>query len=380
MQLRPSLSVLKWTLVLVVLGSLLTLAYSINERIRRARSAETEADQAGSPKRAANSIVKLGAQLAESHGIKDEPAQSILWSPRVVVYGRVVPNPLATFEVRSPFGGRLRADPDYEWPAPGRWLRSGSVLGRLDIRASPQERLDIQTKLAEARAKEHGAEEVLKLQEDRAKRYQKLAKDQAISRRDLDDALIALAEARAQQATARTTVELWQRALDALQQHGDKSTGAWSEPLIASVEGEVTELIGRPGMAVEAGALIARVVDYRRPLVRLDLPAEVLATGFPSAQVELCAVPAVLPVSGDAIDHLGSATTETVVGATLVGPASQVEPASQLAGYWYEVQRPSEDGRVARPESQSRDRQGAVAPPLCRSRLCYRQTLYVKTL
>src|SRR5438876_595581 len=50
---------------------------------------------------------------------------------------------------------------------------------------------------------------------------------------------------------------------------------------------EVTEIVGQPGAAVEAGGLVIRLVDVSRPLVRLDLPAELLRDGPPLSEVEL---------------------------------------------------------------------------------------------
>src|SRR5262249_55745584 len=146
-------------------------AFLVNDWMKRAREKEAEKIEQREPP--ANGIVKLGIELAESHGIEDEPAQSTAWYQRVTVYGRVVPNPQATLEIRSPFAGTLRADPDHPWPATGRLVRAGQKLGILDIRAGPQERLDIQAKLAEARNKQDGAESVVKIQEEKLERLLK---------------------------------------------------------------------------------------------------------------------------------------------------------------------------------------------------------------
>jgi biotin carboxyl carrier protein len=330
-------ALLKWPLALLALAGLVAAAWTVNDWRRRA--AEAEGDEAAAPKRAANGVVKLGAELAESHGITDEPARPLPWYPRVPAYGRVVPNPRATAEVRSPFAGTLRADGDHPWPAPGRPVKAGQVLGRVDVRVGPQERLDLQTKLAEARAKKSGAEDVLKLQQERVDRLRKASGAEVVSRRELDEALVALADARAQAAGAQATADLWQKAAEALRQQGDHPDAAWSEPLTAPADGEVTELSGRPGMAVEAGALIARVVDFRRPLVRLDVPPEVLAVGPPPAEVELAAASAPPPAPGaDLLNQVeAAAPAASPAGATLVGPAGQVDVASQFGGYWYEV-------------------------------------------
>jgi hypothetical protein len=90
-------------------------------------------------------------------------------------------------------------------------------------------------------------------------------------------------------------------------------------------------------MAVEAGSLVVQLVDFRRPLVRLDIPPEVLAVGPPS-QVELLATPATPPALRGVVGAglKPAPTTSPRCMGTLVGPAPQVDVASQFAGYWYE--------------------------------------------
>ena len=58
-------------------------------------------DSAEPPKRAANKVIKLGAEFARSHGLQDEPAQAVVWAKRVPAYGRVVPNPRAQAEAHA---------------------------------------------------------------------------------------------------------------------------------------------------------------------------------------------------------------------------------------------------------------------------------------
>src|SRR5262249_34882089 len=148
-------------------------AYVLHDRVRRERTAEASGDKVDAPKRVENGVIKLGARLAESHGIKDEPARPVPWYPPVQVYGRAVPNPRATVRARSPFPARLGGDAAGSWPVPGRVVQPGQVLGRVDIRVGPQERLDLQMKLNEARLKQQGAEEVLQVHEARVARLQK---------------------------------------------------------------------------------------------------------------------------------------------------------------------------------------------------------------
>jgi biotin carboxyl carrier protein len=334
MKLRSLGSLVKWTAALLVLGALLAAAQLVHEAVKGERAAEAGRDAVELPKRTVNSVIKLGAELAESHGIQEKPAVGISWYPGLVTYGRVVPNPQATTEIRSPFAGTLRPDPDVPWVVPGRWVRAGQVLGYVDIRIGPQDRLDLVAKLADARVQERGAQEILKVQEERVNRLKQSSGTAAVPQSEVDDALVKLADAKNQLARAQSAIELWQKAVNALQRRKAVAEAGWSEALTAPADGEVTELLGRPGMAIEAGGIIARVVDFRRLLVRLDLPAEVLTTG-PPAQVDLSAVAAGQPA-------LGGSPTESCAGSAvirgiLIGQAPQVEVGSQLVSYWYEV-------------------------------------------
>src|SRR5262245_38976267 len=118
------LSLLKWPAALLLLGGLLWGAYFVHELMKAERAEEGETVKV--PRRADDRVVKLGPELTRSHGIKDEPARAVSWTRRVTVYGRVVPNPQATTEIRAPFAGVLRAaSPDVPWPAPGQWVRAG---------------------------------------------------------------------------------------------------------------------------------------------------------------------------------------------------------------------------------------------------------------
>jgi hypothetical protein len=333
MRVRLLYSLLGWVIAVAFVGGLLALAYVFHGRYRS--GPEAGGENAQEAKRAVNGVVKLGAELAESLGLKEDVAQEVEWQQRIPAYGRVVPNPRAIAEIRAPFAGTLRSAPGRDWPALGSRLQAGNVLGWLDIRVGPQERLDLEIKLREARVKLQGAEEVFKIQQERVQRFQTLETPGVVSRADLDPALVQLADARTQMATAKAAVQQWEEALAEINRQGERENTTWSQPLKAPAPGEIIDLAGRPGMALEAGGLVARVVDFRRALVRLDLPARVLAGGPPS-EVELLD-------RGDASFAFEGATNrpETSplarsVRAKLVGAAPQVET-SQFAGYWYEA-------------------------------------------
>lgn len=333
MNLPRALSIGKWLLALGTLGLVLAAAFAVNRWVRTQQVGESGGAEI--PKRGSGGVVKLGAQLAASHGIQDEPARALAWTPRTLAYGRVVNNPQATTEIRSPFAGTLRAPPDGVWPVPGRRVEARQVIGLVDIRVSPQERLELQAKYNESRLKLEGAAEQVRIHQETVARLQKAAVSEVVSRRVLDDALVALAEARTQVATAKAGVELWQQALKVIERGNERPDSAWTEPLVAPTAGEVTAWYARPGTAIEPGGLLARIVDFQRPLVRLDLPPEALAGG-PPAQVSLVAPATSAPLS----DGGAPPEADARASATVVGPAPAVEVASQRVSYWYEVHLP----------------------------------------
>ena len=75
---RAAGTLLKWAVGLGLLGGVLAGAYSVHVLMRDRRAADATADSVQVPKRAANNVVKLGATLAESHGIRDEPASGFV--------------------------------------------------------------------------------------------------------------------------------------------------------------------------------------------------------------------------------------------------------------------------------------------------------------
>ena len=331
MPFRRILSLFKWTLALGLLGGLLSVAYWVNGQMRSERAREGEEDKVQSPRRTSNGVVALGVDAASRYGLEDAPARAVSWTERVAVYGQVVANPRASVEIRSPYSGTLRAAPDAPWPSPGRWVRSGQTLGWIDVRVAAQERLTLQDNLNNARLKKQGAEKVVALQRERVKRIESVSRSQIVPGQQLDDAQVLLADAETQLAIAAAAVDLWRKALEEVDRPGHRETTSYSQPLISPGEGEVTELAARPGMAIEAGGPVAQLVDFRRMLVRIEVPPEVLASGPPG------------PLRLQAIAAGPGQTVEV----SPVGPAPEVDAASQFLGYWYESE-PEQTGSATR--------------------------------
>src|SRR5262249_35684910 len=244
-----------------------------------------------------------------------------------------VSNPLATVELRAAFAGTLHWAKS-DGPVLGHKVEAGKVLGWVDIRVGPQERLDLLNKRNEAETKLEGAKRARKIQQDRVDRFK--ASPQGVSPRELEDAELQLIEAKTQQAVAQEAVDLWRSALDAIDKQGKGKSFVWSQPVKAATSGEVTEIGGQSGMSVEAGGVRVRLGDFRRLLIRLEVPAVALAQGPPKS---LEVSPA---SSGPASVRAARSHPEVLkpaqsFKATLVGPAPQIDVAAQLAGYFYRI-------------------------------------------
>jgi hypothetical protein len=348
MRLPPLLALLKWAVSLALLGGLLLGLFLARGLIQAEQGEDEEGSRARSRPPAREGVVHLEEDEAERYGLEAEPARETSWQERVAVYGRVVPNPGATAEVRSPFGGTLREAPGSPWPAPGQRLHAGQTVGYMDVRVAPEVRLDLHNKLSEARLRQRGAEEVLKVQESRADSLRRVTDQELLSRGELDAALVQLAEARTQLAVAQAATGLWEKALRAAEAHQADGNSPWRQPLTAPADGEVTDLAGRPGMAVEAGAWVVQLVDFRRPLVRLDVPPEVLAAGGPPSKVEVRPTAPNPPALGGVLSPQPAPALQPAE-AHLAGTAPQVDAASQLVGCWYHVRVPAPAGALWRP-------------------------------
>lgn len=328
MRAGPWFGWLKWPLALGVLVGSLAGAYFLNGKMQAQRKAPGSGESVRAPKRAKGGVVMLDPETVEEHGIRDEPAQGLEWSEPMTVYGRLVPNPNTTAVVQAPFAGVLQADAKLPWPTVGAPVRAGQVLGQIALRVGPQEKLDLQLKRKEARLKVQGAEKVVAIQRQRLDRLEKSSTGgQIVSQRELDDARVSLTEADTNLGAAQAAAELWQGALDAIEQRDGGGGSTYSLPFKAPADGEIVETAARPGMAVEAGAVLVRLVDFRRLLAQMDLPAEVVAAG-PPEQIEL-AMPAAS--AGRAM------RSSPRLPARSIGPAPQVDLSSQFTSYWYEA-------------------------------------------
>jgi multidrug efflux pump subunit AcrA (membrane-fusion protein) len=323
-----ALVVVKWSLALVVVALFLGAAYLIHQRTVTQLAGEA----AKAPRTIAPGRIKLGAALAKQH-IKVAEAKDVEWVPRVPVYGRVVSNPGATSEIRAAFAGRLRGGDGGKWPAIASHVKAGDLLGQLEVRG-PQDRLDLESKLTEAKHNIEGAKKVLSIVQDRVKRFESVSS--SFARGDYDAALVAAAEAETKLAASEAAAKLWHDAVTALDRGGDLKHITWTVPVTAPADGEITELVGRPDMFIESGGLVAKVVDFRKALVRVDVPLSLL-TSPPPKSLRLQVLPPIPPGLSGPTNRPEPPEYESGTAAELIGAAGQIDPSLQATGYLYKV-------------------------------------------
>jgi hypothetical protein len=324
---------LKWLATLACLAGLLALVFWANVEAREKRAEENRSDKV-EQKRIKNDEPGEVTLTNQQANYPLEKARAVMdWTEPVTVYGRVVPNPRASYEVRSAYAGVLRRGAG-DWPTRGQWVRAGKPLGRVEVRIDPQVRLGWQAKLAESEELQKGEGKVREILAERVKRFQRAP--QGIQTREREEALIQLREAEAKEAVARSNAKFWETALAEASRSPRPGDSPWSSPLTVPADGEITEPLALPGTTVEAGAVVARLVNFRWLLVRLDFPQEVLPNRPPRIVDLRAGVIAPLALRGPTNRPLPGEPAPKV-HATLVGPAPQVEPASPFASYFYEV-------------------------------------------
>jgi multidrug efflux pump subunit AcrA (membrane-fusion protein) len=322
---------LLWLIALALLANLLAMGYLIHRWMKQDREQEAEAEKVAANKpeeRPAPGEVAMPAKQANSYLVepvrKEKP-----WYETITVYGRVVPNPYATLEVRSAFPGTLRKSSG-PWPEPGEWIKAGQEFGRIDIRLGPQERLDLKNKLSEAEKKLN---------------FYKTVKghlDQLMNETKEGASLREREEVEYQLLAAQSAFDLYKKADEELQEidrNNPPKNSQWNRPLLAASAGEVAELAAKPGMTVEAGGLILRLVNFNQVLLRLDFPPEVMAAGAP-AETDVMLIAAPPPALQGARNQSQPASPPKRMKAKRQGPAPQVDEASQLAGFFFKFDLP----------------------------------------
>jgi hypothetical protein len=224
----------------------------IPPRVRRAPSGET--------------IVTVDPQAQARIGLKTEALASAALPEEVTAYGSLQEDPAQSFLLRAPVAGTLRHSKDQAWPLLGEGLADGSVVGVLEPRLAPAERVNLAERLVSARADAEATAASLTVARAALARARTLnAEDKNISDRALQEAEARVKAEEARLKAATEAVRLIESALAA---------GAGS-PITLAVErgGQVVEMLAQPDEAVESGQPILRLARFDQLLARVEVPA-----------------------------------------------------------------------------------------------------------
>ncbi|HEY3243335.1 MAG TPA: HlyD family efflux transporter periplasmic adaptor subunit, partial [Phycisphaerae bacterium] len=255
---------------LVAAGVLLTWAF-MEGREELAREGQRERPVKVPPRvsRSASGelIVTLDAATQARIGLKTATPAPATRQPEAIAFGTLQPDPAQSFTLRAPLNGILRESAQRQWPRLGEALDDGAIVGMIEPRLGPAERIDLMSRLSMARGEVEAATAALATARASYESKQKLnLEEQIVSARTLEEARAKVAAEEARLESAQQTARVIESALAS----GIGPGGALS----LSVErgGEVVEILMAPGEAVESGQAILRVARFHTLVAEVDLP------------------------------------------------------------------------------------------------------------
>jgi len=232
---------------------------------------------------AGETIIRMAQPVQERIGLRTAVIDQTSLAPELIAYGRLEEDPSHSFTVRSAVAGTLQIATRSDWPSIGQAVASGAVIGSVQPRIAPTDRVTLTNQLATARSEADSATAAVETARAAYERARVLNADaKNVSDRVVEEARSKLEAERARLEAARTTVQTTESSL----QSGGPAS---STPLVVQSEGTVIEVLAQPGESVEAGTPLLRVSRLDRLVARIDLP---LGESLPSASVSARIVPA----------------------------------------------------------------------------------------
>ena len=305
-------------------------------------------------------VVRFDRETQQRLGIQMMTLAAVTRRREVSAYGRLEEDPSRSFVLRAPVAGTLQGTPTGTWPNVGQALADRAVVGSIDPRLLPTDRITLSDRLAAARADAEAGRASLATAQAALVRARTLnADDKNVSDRAVQEAEARVATEQARFTAATQTATLIEASL--------KSTHDAAAPLELPRGGQVVEVLAHPGESVESGQAILRVTRFDQLLARIDVPAgEAIAGNVENALI--------LPLGLE--DH--PIRGEQVALASTVDPKTQGEP------FLFRVFDPS---RTLRPglsvtaflELPGPARSGVVVPGSAVVRQSGRTWVYVQT-
>lgn len=301
-------------LIATTLSSACARGKSDEEDAAKAKKTTEQTSQRSSRTSAGEPIVRLEPPAQTRIGIRTQPLAIQTIQPEIVAFGRLEEDPSWTFVLRAPIPGTLHVASGRDWPRLGESLADGAIVGTIEPRLAPADRIGLTNQLATARAELNASTSSLATAKAAYERARVLnADNKNVSDRALEEAAARLAAEEARVKTATETVQLLESSLRFAGPTGTR-------PLAVERGGDVVEIMARPGEAIEPGTPILRVAKLDRLLVRIDVP-----------------VGEHIPPTVSAARVFAVGYEDHSIGAERVGVAVTAEPAAQGQSFLFRL-------------------------------------------
>lgn len=211
--------------------------------------------------------------------IRTEAVVAVTRRQEVAAYGYLEEDPSRSFVLRAPVAGTVQGAAERSWPNTGQTFVDRSVVGVIEPRLAPADRITFADRLATSKADTQASEATLAAAQSALNRARTLnADDKNVSDRVVQEAEARVAGEQARLAAARQSVKLIESSL--------APTHDAALPLELERGGQVVEVLVHPGESVESGQPILRVTRFDRLLARVDVPAgETVAPTLTAARI-----------------------------------------------------------------------------------------------
>lgn len=211
-------------------------------------------------------VLHIDAATQTRMGLRTQALLPQRWKPELTAYGRLEEDPSRSFTLRAPISGILHNAAGRDWPEVGEHLADGAVIGTIEPRFTPAERIGLGSQLATARSEQEASKASVQAAQAAYQRARTLnADNKNVSDQALQDALAHLQGEQARLQAATRTVQQIEDALKSADQAGGRQ-------LRVERGGDVVELVAQPGESIEPGSPILRVAKLDDLLARIDIP------------------------------------------------------------------------------------------------------------
>ena len=263
-------------------------------------------------------VLTVDAETQKRIGLEVRGTEATTIQPHTTGYGKLEQDPAESFTLRTPIPGVLRTAPEHSWPVIGNEVGSDTVLGYVEPRFSPLERVDLQSKWMDAQAEVDEVRGELDAARTSFENKRNLnTGGKLVSDRTVEAAQATLMTFEAKLLAAKRKEEMLK---DVLSGH---SQGAVLFPLEAPWQGEVVAVSVNPGEVVDTGQPLLQLARYGKLIARVALPV--------GEQIESLSSTARIVLPGE---------SDQVLTAESIGAASKSDPVTMGRTLLYRVTAP----------------------------------------